>query len=159
MSWRPIFVRDTDADTDGIKYIDVPTRREYKVYSLRVGIERSSDITYTAAQYPILDVVTATNAHGSPDERVLSRFEQISTLTADTVANYVSFLPVFPAIGDTAMDAAYPSAQYWVIQIPELELSTMHRLKVWTSASTGGAYAIFDIEAHLGVRDNKGNRA
>jgi len=159
MSWRPITYVDTDADTDGIKYIDIPALREYKLYSLRATIERSSDITYGSAQYPILDVVTSTGEHGNASERLLARYEQIATLTADTAINYVSFLPVYPHVGDTALDAAYPSAQYWVIQVPELELSSGMRLKVWTSASTGGAYAIFDLEGHFGIRDNKGNRA
>jgi len=157
-NWRPILYKDTDADTDGIKYVDIPNDREYKIYSLFVTIERSSDISYGAAQYPLLEVVASTTEHGVASETVLARYEQAATMTADTVANYISYKPTLQA-GDTFLGVAFPSAQYWVVPIPELELSTSMRLKVWTSASTGGNYAVFDVTGMFGIRDNKGKRA
>ena len=161
MNWRPIFINSTggDADSDGIIYLDIPNDREWKIVSLKCTYERSSDITYTAAQAPLLDIVTSTTAHGSATaELLLSRFRSMATMTADTVANVVFFQPAVPS-GDTFAGVLLDSQNLYV-QIPEdLILSTEMRIKLWTTASTGGVYAIQDVEGILYIRGQGGHKA
>jgi hypothetical protein len=157
--WRPIFYRSTGADTDGIGYIDVPNDREYKVVALKVTYERSSDITYTAALAPVLDIVTSTSAHGSSAaENTIARYRSVATMTADTVANVVYFQSAIPA-GDTYAGVAIATQNFY-IPIPEdLILSTEMRMKVWTTPSTGGDMAILDMEGLFYIRSRGGKPA
>jgi hypothetical protein len=158
MYWRPDFIRDTDADTDGVKYIDIPADREYKLISLAATYERDSDITYTAALSPTIDIVTSSGAHGSSNETVLARYRSIATMTADTIANVAFFQGEIPA-GDTNADVLI-NTNYLYIPIPEgLILSTSMRIKVYTTPSTGGQFAVFDLNAHVGVRGKGGYKA
>jgi len=160
-SWRPIFLNSTgaDADSDGIIYVDIPDNREYKIISLKCTYERSSDITYTAAQAPIFDIVTSTNAHGSSAaELLLSRYRSPATMSADTVANIAFFEQEIP-VGDTFAGVLIDSQNLY-IKIPDnLILSTEMRMKLWTTESTGGVYAIQDVEGIVYVRGAGGYRS
>jgi hypothetical protein len=159
MNWRPIFYRSTGEDTDGIGYIDIPNDREYKIVSLKVTYERSSDVTYTAPLAPVLDIVTSTSAHGSAAaEAIIARYRGIATMTADTVANVVYFQNAIPA-GDTYAGVAIET-QNWYVPIPEdLVLSTEMRMKVWTSPSTDGGLAVLDMEGLFYIRGAGGHKA
>ena len=159
MNWRPIFYRSTGADTDGIGYIDVPNDREYKIISLKATFERSTDITYTAAMAPVLDIVTSTTAHGSSaGEHILARYRSIATMTADTIANVIYFQNAIPA-GDTNQGVAVETQNFYVPIPEDLVLSTEMRMKVWTSPSTGGAMAVLDLEGLFYVRGAGGHKA
>jgi hypothetical protein len=160
-SWRPIFLNSTgaDADSDGILYVDIPNDREYKIVSLKCTYERSSDITYTAAQAPLFDIVTSTSAHGSSAaELLLARYRSPATMTADTVSNVVYFETEIPP-GDTFAGVLIDTQNLYV-KIPDnLILSTEMRIKLWTTASTGGVYAIQDVEGMLYIRGAGGYRS
>ncbi|MHA1962542.1 MAG: hypothetical protein ACW99U_20310 [Candidatus Thorarchaeota archaeon] len=161
MNWRPIFINSTgaDADSDGIVYLDIPNDREYKIVSLKMTYERSSDITYGAAQAPLMDIVTSTSAHGSSAaELLLARYRSPATMTADTVANVVFFQQEIPA-GDTFAGVAIDTQNFYVKIPSDLILSTEMRIKMWTTASTGGVYAIQDIEGLACVRGQGGHKA
>ena len=152
-NWRPITYIDTDADTDGVKYVDVPNDREYKVRSINVKYVQDTSITYTAPLTPLMQIVTSTSSHTSATERILGTFSPITALISDTTDKFVVYAPaptpVTTTDGTNLGDAWLTS--YYSVQIPEIELSTEHRIKFTTTPATGGALYM-DIEGLFGIR-------
>jgi len=152
-NWRPFTYVDTGLDSDGIKYVDVPNNREYKVYSINVRYAEDSAITYAASATPTMQIVTSTTSHTSATERVLGTFTPVTAMIADTSATWdVIYSPVpCQNRGDTAMGSQAFLSTYYNVQIPDIVISTEHRLKFTTTPSTGGALYI-DIEGLFGIR-------
>jgi len=152
VNWRPFTYVDTGADTSGAKYIDVPNNREYKVYSINVTYAQSSAITYTNPVIPAMQIVSDTDSHGSATERILGTYSPVTDVIADTTDKYVIWSSVpCQNFGDTAMGAEAFLTSYYSVQIPDIIISTEHRLKFTTIPSTGGELYI-DIEGLFGIR-------
>lgn len=148
--WRPITYIDTGSDTSGIKYVDIPNGREYKVYSINVKYAQDTSITYTAALAPVMQIVTSTTSHTSATERILGTFSPVTALISDTTDKNVIWSPAPPGLGDTGQGIAWLTS-YYSVEIPEIILSTEHRIKFTTVPATGGALYM-DVEGLLGIR-------
>jgi len=153
-SWRPITYVDTGSDTSGIKYVDIPNDREYKVYSINVKYVQDTSITYTAALSPVMQIVTSTTSHTSATERVLGSFSPVTALISDTTDKNVIWAPAPAGLGDTGAGIAWLTS-YYSVPIPDIVLSTEHRIKFTTIPATGGALYI-DIEGLFGIRRPSG---
>jgi len=155
-SWRPFTYVDTGSDTSGTKYVDVPNDREYKVYSINVKYAGDSSMTYTAPVIPVMQIVTSTTSHTSASERVLGTFSPVVDVIADTTTWHVVYSPVpCQNYGDTTMGSEAFLTSYYAVQIPDIVISTEHRLKFTTIPTTGGAIYM-DIEGLLGIRRPSG---
>lgn len=152
--WRPITYIDTGADTSGIKYVDIPNDREYKVYSINVKYAQDSAMSYGAALAPVMQIVTSTTSHTSTAERILGSFSPVTALIADTTDKNVVWAPAPAGLGDTGQGVAWLTS-YYNVQIPDIILSTEHRIKFTTVPATGGALYI-DIEGLFGIRRPSG---
>jgi len=152
-NWRPFTYVDTGLDTDGVKYIDVPNDREYKVYSINVGYAEDSATTYDASATPLMQIVTSTTSHTSATERILGTFTPVTAMIADTSATWDVIWSPVPSVHQscTATGAAAFHTTYYNVQIPDIIISTEHRLKFSTTPSTGGTLYM-DIEGLMGIR-------
>ena len=99
-----------------------------------------------------MQIVSDTDSHSSVTERILGTFSAVTDVISDTTDWNVIYSPVpCQNQGDTAMGSEAFLTSYFNVQIPDIIISTEHRLKFTTVPSTGGALYM-DVEGLLGIR-------